>query len=90
MRPVGVVKSRSQSQLSFEHPSEGCGDRDDVAGVLLAVVGLRPLADHAPRERWDGSVDPTEGSYLSSMMSATLERCKPVSSAISRSDGPTF
>ena len=41
---IGAV----EVDLGFEHPGEGCWDRDDAAGVGLAVVGLRrPRAAHA-------------------------------------------
>src|SRR3954453_14763876 len=33
--------------LGFKHPAEGCWDRDDAAGIGLAVVGLRALEDLA-------------------------------------------
>jgi hypothetical protein len=34
-------------ELRFQHPREGRGHRDDAAGVLFSVVGLRPLEDLA-------------------------------------------
>lgn len=40
---VGAV----EVDLGFEHPGEGRGNRDDAAGVGLAVVGLRSLEDLA-------------------------------------------
>lgn len=40
---VGAV----EVDLGFEHPSEGRGNGDDVAGVGLAVVGLGALEDLA-------------------------------------------
>lgn len=48
---VGAV----EFDLGFEEPGEGCGDGDDAAGVLLAVVGLDALEDPT---LMDGAANP--------------------------------
>lgn len=58
---VGAV----EVDLGFEHPGEGCGDRDDAAGVGLAVVGLGALEDPAlvggAADLEGGGMRPTSG-----------------------------
>lgn len=50
MRPLGVVKIRSQSDpfkliCASSIPCQRRRDRDDAAGVLLPMVGLGALED---------------------------------------------
>ena len=72
---VGAV----EVDLRFEHPGEGCWDRDYAAGVGFAVVGLRSLENPtlvggaADLERLAVEVFGSEGQHLPQSQAAVGE-----------------